>query len=367
LEYTGAILVFNQPGESQLNFIRRAIALVCTCMLPLASMALTAAEDSYPNVGGEIREKSEWVQQCLRVRAKEPPRQDLLPAGGVAAPKDCDANDLYYDTKSMSAPTGADWGKVRSCAFATKDTGVLTMLYANGSGVAKDLKLATKYACSTSSAIAEMAGRVENLSGRMSTGQHKDFDFCEDITSGYMQGMCAGIYERQQAKGREARLAALVKNWPGKDQAAFTTLRNALNAFAEHRGHDETDASGSARGAQALEASAAELDQFMKDIMNFEAGKLPAFTSAEFDKLDRRLNTVYQTFMRIPDLSESMIGTIKQVDVKKTQRAWLVYRDAMVAFGAARYPKVTAAAWKALLTERRIKQLSEFAEAAKQP
>jgi uncharacterized protein YecT (DUF1311 family) len=342
------------------------MALVCTSMLPLTSMAVPTADDSYPNLGGEIREKSEWYQQCLRVRAKEPPVRDVAPASEMAALKGCDAGDLYYDTKSMSAPTSADWRKVRSCAFATKDTTVLTMLYANGSGVAKDLKLATKYACSTSSAIAEMAGRVENLGGRMSAGQHKDFDFCEDITSGYMQGMCAGIYERQQEKGREVRLTALVKNWPGKDQATFKTLRNALIAFAEHRGRDETDASGSARGAQATEASAAELDRFMMDIKNFEAGKLPAFTSAEFDKLDQRLNTVYQTFMRVPNLSETMIGTIKQVDVKKTQRAWLVYRDAMVAFGAARYPKVTAAAWKALLTERRIKQLSEFVEAAKQ-
>jgi uncharacterized protein YecT (DUF1311 family) len=329
-------------------------------MLPLASMA----DDSYPNLDGEIREKSEWYQQCLRVRAKEPPRQDLVSASGVAALKGCDANDLYYDTKSMAAPTSADWGKVRSCAFATKDTGVLTMLYANGRGVAKDLKLATKYACSTSSAIAEMAGRVENLTGRMSARQEKEFDFCEDITSGYMQGMCAGIDERQQERARQARLTSLVKNWPAKDQAAFKTLRNALGAFAEHRGRDETDASGTARGAQALEASAAELDQFMKDIENFDAGKFPAFTAADFSKLDQRLNSVYQTFMRVPNLSETMIGTVKQVDVKKTQRAWLVYRDALVAFGAVRYPKVTAAAWKALLTERRIQQLAEFAEAA---
>lgn len=328
--------------------------------------ALATADDAYPNLGGEIREKSEWYQQCLRVQAKEPPRQDVATAGEASALKGCNANDLYYDTKSLSAPTSADWRKVRQCAFATKDTGVLTMLYANGSGVTKDLKLATKYACSTDSAIAEMAGRVENLTGRMSARQHKDFDFCEDITSGYMQGMCAAIYERQQEKARAARLTAIVKSWPGKDQAAFQTLRKALTDFAEHRGHDETDASGTARGAQALESIAAERDQFIKDIERFELGKLPAFTAAEFGKLDQRLNAVYQTFMRIPNLDGTMIGTIKQVDVKKTQRAWLVYRDAMVAFGAARYPKVSAAAWKALLTERRIRQLAEFAEAAAQ-
>lgn len=107
-----------------------------------------------------------------------------------------------------------------------------------------------------------------------------------------------------------------------------------------------------------------ELDQFATDIENFETGKLPTFTLSDFNDLDRRLNGAYQSFMRVPHLDPAFVGTIKKGDVKKTQRAWLAYRDAMVAFGATRYPGVPSAAWKALLTERRAKQLSEFAEAA---
>lgn len=321
----------------------------------------------YPNLAAsprDIPEKAEWYQQCLRLRAEEPPRRDIASARVTSALKHCNANDLYYDTQNFPAPTNTDWVKVRNCAFATNDTGVLMMLYANGKGVAKNLRLATKYACSTDSAIAEMAGRVGNLRRRMTSSQGEDFDICEDISSGYMQGICALIDERQQEKQRNARLISIVRKWPTKDQVAFQNLRNALNTFAQHRADDETDASGSARMAQEVDAMSAELDQFATDIENFETGKLRAFTSSDFNDLDRRLNGAYQSFMRVPHLDAALVGTIKKGDVKKTQRAWLAYRDAMVAFGGTRYPNVPSVAWKALLTERRANQLSECAEAA---
>ncbi len=121
---------------------------------------------------------------------------------------------------------------------------------------------------------------------------------------------------------------------------------------------------GTARAALAVDAMSAELDQFVTDIENFEAGRLPRFTSSEFNNLDKRLNDTYQSFMRVPHLDTAFVGTVEKGGVKRTQRTWLAYRDAMVAFGAARYPHVPSVAWKALLTERRVKQLSEFAEPA---
>lgn len=345
----------------------RARAKLLFAGLLVSGISVAVAGDAYPNLAAfanDIPKTAEWYQQCLRLRTEKPPRMDLASPRELSALKRCNANDLYYDTLNMSAPTNADWQKVRDCAFATQDTGVLTMLYANGKGVAKNLRLATTYACSTSSAIAEMAGRVDNLTRRMKGGQSEDFDICEDITSGHMQGICALIDERQQEKQRNARLTAITRQWPAKDQAAFHKLKNALQNFAQHRSDDETDLSGTARRALAVDAMSAELDQFVTDIENFEVGTLPRFTSSEFNNLDRRLNDTYQSFMRVPHLDTSFVGAVEKGGVKKTQRTWLAYRDAMVAFGAARYPHVPSVAWKALLTERRVKQLSEFAEPA---
>lgn len=331
--------------------------------LLVGGSSIAVAGDVYPNLAAfanDIPKTAEWYQQCLRLRTEKPPSMDLAPPRELSVLKRCNANDLYYDTLNMPAPTNPDWQKVRDCAFATQDTGVLTMLYANGKGVEKDLKLATKYACSTDSAIAEMAGRVESLTRRTRSGQGEDFDICEDITSGYMQGICALIVERQQEKQRSARLSAITGQWPAKDQTAFRKLKNALQNFARHRSDDETDLSGTARRAQAVDAMSAELNQFVADIENFEAGKLPAFPRSHFSDLDRRLNNMYRSLMQVPHLDTALVGTIKKDGVKRTQRTWLAYRDAMVAFGAARYPKVGSLAWKALLTGRRVKQLSEF-------
>ena len=60
------------------------------------------------------------------------------------------------------------------------------------------------------------------------------------------------------------------------------------------------DLSGTARAAQEIAAMAAELDQFISDIENFEKGKLPRLTETGFIDLDLRLNNTYQSFMRLP-------------------------------------------------------------------
>lgn len=73
---------------------------------------------------------------------------------------------------------------------------------------------------------------------------------------------------------------------------------------------------GTARAALAVDAMSAELDQFVTDIENFEAGRLPRFTSSEFNNLDKRLNDTYQSFMRVPHLDTAFVGTVEKGGVK---------------------------------------------------
>ena len=58
---------------------------------------------------------------------------------------------------------------------------------------------------------------------------------------------------------------------------------------------------------------------------------------------------------------ESLIFFSKD-DIRESQRLWIPYRDAWVALGKVRYPKVSAAAWQTWLTRLRIRQLEEFQE-----
>jgi uncharacterized protein YecT (DUF1311 family) len=53
-------------------------------------------------------------------------------------------------------------------------------------------------------------------------------------------------------------------------------------------------------------------------------------------------------------------GTVTRADVRTAERAWIVYRDAWVVFGAVAAPAVSEDAWVTWLTEARTQQLSEL-------
>jgi uncharacterized protein YecT (DUF1311 family) len=324
--------------------------------LLLAGNGLAAV--TYPKVAPKgVAQKGDWYGQCLRVKAQQAPPRDLPHSGNFER---CAAADLYYDTANMDAPTDADWQKVRECAFRTNDTGVLMMLYANGRGVSKNLGLATKYACSLESTPAELKARVDHLRRTAAGGQMGAFDQCDDSNSTNMQGSCAAFRERQRDAQRSARLAAIAKTWSSKEQLNFDIVSKALHDFAQHRSAYETDLSGTARLAMQVEASASELDQFARDIEDFESGKRPRFSEAEFQVLDEKMNRIYQHFMATPVTDASYLGTIRKSAVERTQHAWLAYRDAMELFASVHYPSVPASAWRALLTGRRLRQVMEL-------
>ncbi len=79
--------------------------------------------------------------------------------------------------------------------------------------------------------------------------------------------------------------------------------------------------------------------------------------------MDARLNKAYRAIMHPgpADKPQYEIATgITPDGIKEAQRAWLKFRDAWVAFGKVRYPAVSAHAWKAMLTERRVNDLEDL-------
>ena len=342
----------------------RALALLAGVAVAVAGAALAADAPAYPNTSGigAVPKNEDWYRQCLRVEKAAPASADLPYAQSAAA--GCDAQTLYYDTKNQPGAGAANWRQVRDCAAANGDNSILMMLYANGMGVAKTPDMALKYACGVDGAGAEMRGRVAHLLAMGKSGGPVVFDQCDDITSGFMQGVCTQISERQNKKARNRHIDALAQDWPPSQQAALRRLRAALDEFARIRGDEETDLSGTARAAMAIQARADEADRFSRDIDNAEQAKLPRLSAARFAALDKKLNLVYRKIMDAappgaPGLV-SQYATVTKDNVRHAQRAWLAYRDALVGFGVLRYPAIPASAWKAMLTERRIVQLSEL-------
>lgn len=329
-------------------------------------LAGAAQAAPYPNVYGappEVLRGSDWYRQCLRVAGHKLPREHQ-PAAGPANGDACDAGALYYDALNLPEAGKADWEKVRACAVRTQAHGVLMMLYANGAGMTPNFDLALKYACSIQSPVDEMKARVQHLRRRASGDDRAALDVCDDVASADKRGQCAAVRERQRDKSRAAQLATIARGWSAKEQLGLEMATKAVQYFAQHRVDYETDTgSGAARSLQ-LDTQALELDTFSADVLDAEAGKAPRFSEAEFAALEDKMNETYRRFMLTRPASASYLGTIRKTGVEKTQRAWLAYRDAMELFGSIRHPQVPGSGWRALLTARRLKQLSELDNAA---
>lgn len=264
--------------------LRRALRSLFVA-ISLSSGMIAGATD-YPNTSAfavDYEKNEAWYKQCINVQYAQPIVTDIPTTQLMDKLGECNAEDLYYDTKSdnRTALSIGDWSKVVACAYRQSDEIILMMLHANGFGVKRNLPLALKYVCSIGGAKAEVIGRVERLSAWMkepsTDNSGRDFDYCDDITSGMSAGHCAAIGERQSAKARAGRIEEFTKLLRPSEALLFARLQNSTRIFADARGNLETDASGTTRAADSITAKAVELDAFVEDIERFESGQLPKY------------------------------------------------------------------------------------------
>ena len=235
---------------------------------------------------------------------------------------------------------------------------MLMTIYANGKGAPRDLTQALALACTLDGAPAETDGRVTHLAALRKDGPGPiDFSFCDDVTSGLNQGFCAAHDSTVAGVARDAAFAKLAAGLNGTDSAAFAAAHKAAEALAKARGENEVDLSGTGRAAFAIEAEDAVRDDALDLLQRLADGKLPPASPAQAAAEDKALNAAYQAVMTLDD---PQWGTPTKDGIKATQRAWLVYRDAVVAYATARAGQPAAAAALAWLTRRRTNELKGF-------
>jgi len=302
---------------------------------------------------------------CRRLNERAPPAADEPDAERLASLRGCNSESLYY---GIGVPVDPE--RARLCAFAEiaqhradapfSGNVMLMTIYANGVGAHRDLDLATGFACDIDGAPAEMDGRVTHLAElKAQNWQGSDFSFCDDITSGLAMGYCAGHDASIADAHRDAEIARISAGWPPAARRIFADLGTARDDYAQQRGTRETDMSGTARGALATGAIEEARDDFIQLLRRLEAGQVRFATAAQFALADRRLNQSYAAVRRgIGDAG----GTVTWSDVQQTQRAWIGYRDAFLAFAAVRYPNVSRDSLATVLTERRIAILDQLVD-----
>lgn len=307
-----------------------------------------------------------YQTECRKWADVAIPQQDI-----GTAPADCDTRALYYGDDGHGH--GRDDAAARHCAYrmraagdddAFDGSGVLMMLYANGRGVARNIPLAKRFACEYEGAPAEVSIRLEHLDAIASGKDKAPLDIC-DNTSGMMGGVCARRDADFARVIRSERRDALQASWTPAQRATLAALLNAADAYFESASYNEEDMSGTAHGAFAVEAYERLDIALLRDMERFETGARPDEKAANFPAADKALNAAYRRTLAALDAGKGdgafgEYGTIRSEGVRETERLWLRYRDAWVAFAATRYPDTPADAWRAWLSRVRTQALTEI-------
>lgn len=307
---------------------------------------------------------------CNELAKLQMPFADLPTPDDHNRLRGCSADALYHGIGRKP-----NFVEARLCAVTEIDVGepplfgsaaVLMMVYANGEGVERNIPLAKRYACMVAGAPAELEARLAHLDQIEASPETAGrIALCDDITSGYMMGMCAAHDQGNVEMSREARFATLSADWPKAHQTTLTSLRERAAAFFKSRVETEVDLSGTARSSIAIGEGNALDDGLLQALGEFQAGKLPQASAHEFAVADAALNQEYAAARKAAqaqpgEILSGPLGTIRPDGIRTTQRHWIKYRDAWVAFGRQRYPKVSADAWRTYFTRERVKQLKEI-------
>lgn len=321
-----------------------------------AGLAQAAPYPNTSNFGVPYSQGESWYRQCMRVEQRSAPGlRQKIPT------PNCRADQLYYDKRGQPTTSAREWRQVHACALAQGDDAVLMMLYANGFGVPKDRDIAIHHACKLEFiAKAEMEARIAHLSEPQHQGAV--FDQCDDITSGHMGTVCAGIREGQAERSRKAGLADLARRLPPPARRAFTQLQAAAGRYARA---SETDMQGTAAPGLAIAREGKRQAQFADTLARVRDRTLPHASPRDLARVDRELNRVYRMLMSAEPSQAGQperIGssTITRTEVREAERHWIAYRDAFLAFRAQLSSSASREALAAELTKQRLAELKRI-------
>lgn len=295
------------------------------------------------------------------------PKQDQPTITDKKLLSGCSSENFYY---GIGVPV--DFVKARKCAFIEREqesdlifagSSTLMMIYANGNGVKRNLNLAIKLACNINDGENPQY-RIDHLT-RLKTKTKKEFfNYCDDVQYVDMMTRCTiENYNISDAETKD-KLNLLAAKWSTEDQQSFEIMQKAAWNFFDVQSSNETD-----QGGDSSWSTNNKLDQqeslgaaFLQSLQRLEKQQLPNYTANQSKSFDRQLNREYRKIMHDPNYQPSQDtprGMPTRDGLKKTQKAWLLYRDAWIKFGLLHYPQVSSDSLSAWLTRERLAQLEE--------
>jgi uncharacterized protein YecT (DUF1311 family) len=319
-----------------------------------------------PLCAARAQDREALPADCESLKTIPLPLEDKPSTATLNALKGCSSEALYY-----GIGVAKDSARARQCAYVEREgsdngwpnlfagTGMLMTIYANGVGANRNFDLAMRFACELEGAPAEEEGWLAHLQKlKKENWRGQDFSPCEDITSGAAMGFCEAHEAKLTGASRKAKLASITAHWSSAERKAFAALQKAKDDYVAAEGDNEVDMSGTARAALVIGATEAEEERFLATLQRLIAGDLPRVSRSNLVETDNKLNALYQKIQKSGDSADW--GTVTKEGIRKTERAWLIYRDAFVDFAKVKFPSLAPESLQKVLTEDRIKLLEGF-------
>lgn len=184
---------------------------------------------------------------------------------------------------------------------------------------------------------------------------------CDSASSQLEINECLSERTVSQKKKFQNQIQLYKNHWNPNALEAFMAFEKARNNFVNSHLQNEidwpTDSSG--RSAQiSIEEESFYADEISL-ISRLEQGRFPTLSDNDLIKSDAQLNIIYKKIQNEYEESDPPTG-VNKASIKKTQLAWLRYRDAWANFAHLQYPKIGVGTWKAYITDKRITMLNKL-------
>jgi hypothetical protein len=281
-------------------------------------------------------------------------------------PPDCDSSAYYYgigrDKDYVAARVCAlieRYNKVDKDGSLFTGAGILSMVYANGEGTPRDIDLAKRFTCEIKEAdFAETDARLKLLDKiAVATKDVPHFDLCKTASNGTSWGWCESIELRLHDAKRYDEMVKIVEGLTPQGVEAFKALQTAEGDFETLRSEKEIDLTGAARGAWTLQEQDRLRAQFVSDLKLFStAGYSQPVTLATVEALiNKDLASI-----RVNGPKNFQGTTITVAGIEETQRAWLKYRAAWLAYEGVVNPTVSSDAIATQISRERLTHLHKL-------
>ncbi len=340
---------------------------------------ISAQETKY-----ESRPPEELKSICSAARAAVIPTGDFPNSADRVRLKDCNPLLLYYgdphDTKGLTP----NYGDARKCAYLAREhdfkwtrfdnfkvignpnDGItnepletLSLIYAKGDGVALDLDLALRFACEKDEGW-EVDDEIQTLDWLKSNPGWSYEGICGLASPTF--NPCAGLDLVPKWQGFNRRLQAFMAHSSLRQSQALEVLSQAEKGYfwLDNVDYDNPrDMGGPEHDFEMQEGLLESLEAAQK--------KPPYYTDADSRRADADLNRTYRQALKASDEYFTKVGLDtgepRTERLHDTERAWLKYREAWVAFGALRWPQVSAVSWRTWLTRQRTAELKYLLQA----